>query len=176
MSTATASVAADVLRRWREAATAAATTAQLDVWLVLSLIAQESAGDPLAWRPEPLFLTRYREGIARTIAGVSDAHDRARYEGWFHTDPQVLATSFGLLQVLVVVAIERNIPLRYPTSLCDPAIGLEAGCRHLRGCFTATATSPTPIRSALLRWNGGHNPSYVDETLAWSDALQQAAR
>jgi hypothetical protein len=47
--------------------------------------------------------------------------------------------------------------------LCDPATGLEIGCRVLAAKLAA---SHGDVTRALLLWNGGGNPSYATEVLA----------
>ena len=145
----------------------------LDRWLVLAICAQESGGCCVAWRPEPEFLSRYGAGIAQSVmqSGVT------AYQRWWVRDPLVLATSFGLMQTLVVTAIERGMALEYPTSLCQPEVSLEAGCRQLAFLFGhLTGDVREPIRTTLLRWNGGGDPAYPDKVLAWRDDLMAMAR
>jgi soluble lytic murein transglycosylase-like protein len=165
-----------VYEQWNGIATAVAALRKVDRFLTLAIIAQESAGDTTAWRPEPKFLTRYRDGIARSIEAVPDPDDRRRYARWLERDPMILACSMGLMQVLTIVAIERRVALAYPTSLCDPGVGIEAGCRQLRHCFDATADSDSPRTAALQRYNGGADPHYAAQVLAWSDMLQGISR
>lgn len=165
-----------VYARWHRLAASIAALHTLDRHLVIAVIAQESAGDPCAWRPEPGFLKAYRDGIATSLDAVVDAAARKRYLRWWAKDPLILASSFGLAQVLVIVAIEHKVPLAYPSSLCDPTIGLDAGCRKLRACFDRVQGSTTPILAALNRYNGGGNLEYAAEVLAWQDALMAVAR
>lgn len=41
-------------------------------------------------------------------------------------------TSWGLLQIMGAVARERGFEGRYLAQLCDPELGLEYGCKHLK--------------------------------------------
>ena len=168
-------VGARVAAHWQARVTETATRYQLDPWLALACVAQESRGDPYSWRPELEFVERYRPGIESAIDHVPDLTDRRRYARWWKQDPLVLGTSFGLLQVLTIVAIERGVVLRYPSSLCDPAIGLDAGCRQLRWCAQRTQHATEPKRAMLLRYNGGGNPAYADEVEAWESLLLRIA-
>ncbi len=47
--------------------------------------------------------------------------------------------------------------------LCDPAVGLEFGCRVLAA---KTAAAEGDVSRALLLWNGGGNANYAAEVLA----------
>ena len=71
------------------------------------------------------------------------------------------------------VALEVGMDLTYPTELCIPEIGIEAGCRVLRRCFTQTAqragNTSAPKVEALLAYNGGGDAQYPDRVLAWRD-------
>ena len=55
----------------------AARTAQwqLESWLMVGLIAQESAGNPGALRPEPGFWRRYGANVLRAVAASATTHD-----------------------------------------------------------------------------------------------------
>lgn len=131
---------------------------RLDRLLVLAVVCQESAGDPCAARVERGFWRRYGAGVAANVkASVSTVDDR-----WV-LYPDFMAASYGLMQVLYAVALEVGMDLPYPTSLCDPALGIEAGCRVLRRCFDQALIT----RDALLRYNGGARAAYASEVLAW---------
>jgi soluble lytic murein transglycosylase-like protein len=168
--------AARVHDRWAGLVRVTAALHRVDAMLVLGMVAQESAGDAYAWRAEPQFLANYRAGIARSIEAVSEPDDRRRYARWFERDPMLLASSMGLMQPLLVVAIERGCRLAYPTSLCDAALNLEAGCRQLRHCYDQTKGAPEPQVAALLRYNGGGNPAYPEEVIRWADAMRAVER
>lgn len=167
--------------RWRELARSFGKAHGIDGELVLAVIAQESSGNPYAIRPEPGFFQRYLPGLRRLVShSVSKRDDR-----WFQY-PHVFACSYGLMQVMYPVALERGLDLAYPTELCDPKIGLEAGCRHL--AFLATRVlgedgrrhpdalaDPRALRTVLLLYNGGGDPNYPDRILNWRDRLNGAA-
>jgi len=150
----------DAVLRWRELATVVGGRHRLAPELVLAVTQQESAGDPCAWRYEPAFLTTYAAGIARVVRETGSLRD----DHWLKRDSHVLATSYGLMQCLTVVAIERGMLelLRYPTSLCDPELGLEAGCRHLRWCLDRRGGD---LAAGLARYNGGGKPEYAPSVL-----------
>jgi soluble lytic murein transglycosylase-like protein len=47
--------------------------------------------------------------------------------------------------------------------LCDPATGVDLGCRILAKRMARTRGD---VPAALLAWNGGSNPNYPAEVLA----------
>lgn len=169
MSVADPSVVARVRPQWDAGpGPALAVQYRLDPDLVLAVVCQESAGDTYAWRPEPAFLRRRQDGILTSVQRVKDPVDRRRYLEWMSKDPLIFATSMGLMQSLVITAIEHGIRLAYPTSLCDPAVGLAAGCTKL-GMSMSVLREP---KAALQDYNGGGNPDYADEVLAWRTLIR----
>ena len=171
MSRADERVARDVVLRWDGVAWPIARRHGIGRALLLALVCQESAGDPAARREEPGFLRAYGDGIVRSINRVPNAQDRRRYLEWYARQPIALATSYGLCQVLNIVAIEFGVRLAEVTSQTDPATSLEAGCAKLRSCLQATHGQIGP---ALLRYNGGGAPQYDDEVLAWRALIAKA--
>lgn len=145
-----------------------ATRHNLDAPLVLAVIGQESGGDPYAIRVERGFWRRYGSSAIAIFRRTASSDD----DKW-GTYPDLASTSYGLMQVMYVVAIERGMALRFPTQLCDPVIGIEAGCRHLRYCLDHTANNPT---KALLRYNGGGDPDYPNKVFAWRSATLESLR
>ena len=124
----------------------------LDAGLVCAMIEQESAWDPHAIRYEPGFRLRYvaplrlppSEGIARSI-------------------------SWGLMQVMGQVAREHEFTGKFLSALCDPAMGIEMGCRVFAAKL-ADASGDTA--RGLQLWNGGANPDYATQVLARVSAYQ----
>ena len=118
----------------------------LDPALVCAVIEQESAWDSLAIRYEPGFRALYvaplrlpaSEEIARSI-------------------------SWGLMQVMGQVAREHEFTGRFLSALCDPATGIEIGCRVLRAKLDGASND---ISRGLQRWNGGANGDYAEQVLA----------
>lgn len=182
MSQVDAAVVTRVLGQWYGVADAAARAWTVDRYLVLGVICQESAGDPYAWRPELGFLDRYTQGMRDSIERVSDPNRRARYRKWMSKTPIVLASSYGLMQPLCITAIEQGADLAFPTTLCDPALNCLQGAQKLRQCFNrslaATPGATRPVSelqaAALLAYNGGGDPNYPMEVLAWMAALTAA--
>lgn len=126
----------------------AKTTAQshgLDPVLVCAIVEQESGWCPWAIRFEPAFLERYVKPL-----GLSDTEATARSVSW------------GLMQLMGEVARELGYK-DHLAALCDPAIGLDWGCKHFANKLKSAAGD---VHKALLLWNGGGNPSYPDQVLA----------
>jgi soluble lytic murein transglycosylase-like protein len=123
-----------------------------ELWpeLVCAIVEQESAWDPWALRYEPAFYESYiAPQIARgEIAGVTESRARA--------------FSWGLMQVMGQVAREHGFTGAL-ASLCDPAVGLEIGCRVFAAKLAAAEGNVT---RALLLWNGAGNRDYPAAVLA----------
>lgn len=122
----------------------------LDSVLVCAVTEQESAWNPWAVRYEPGFLSKYIAPLY--MAGKLSA-----------TEAYTRAMSWGLMQVMGEVARENGYGLATLAELCDPAIGLEFGCRILAAKL---ARAKGDIPNALLAWNGGANENYPAEVLA----------
>lgn len=127
------------IEQMQAVARSSAIAAGLDPALVMAVIEHESSWNPWAVRYEPAFYARY-------IASMKLPE----------TEKTLRATSFGLMQVMGQVAREKGFDEKYLTALCDPINGVVFGCRKLRECVAATAD----ITAALLRYNGGGDPSY----------------
>jgi soluble lytic murein transglycosylase-like protein len=118
--------------------------------LVGAIVEQESAWNPWALRYEPEFYEKYvAPQIARgAIADVTESRARA--------------FSWGLMQVMGQVAREHGFASEPLASLCDPAVGLEIGCR----VFAAKLAAEGNVTRALLLWNGAGNQDYPGAVLA----------
>ncbi len=117
--------------------------------LVCAVIEQESAWNPWAVRYEPVFLSRYVAPLY--TAGKLSA-----------TEAYTRSMSWGLMQVMGQVAREFGFSAVSLAELCDPATGLELGCRILLARLVYSNNDTT---AALLAWNGGANPNYPSEVL-----------
>ena len=120
----------------------------LEPHLVCAVVEQESAWDTFAARFEEGFLEKYIKPIAQHMPP---------------TEEMTRSMSFGLMQLMGEVARELGFAGHFLTSLCDPATGLEYGCRHLKNKLDHAGGDVT---KALLAWNGGAKPSYPSEVLA----------
>ena len=124
--------------------------------LICAVIEQESSWDRWATRYEPAFYARYIEPqMARTAetrsASLSD------------TEAHMRAFSWGLMQVMGQVAREHGFSGSSLAELCDPATGIDVGCRVLASKLAAAEGN---VVRALLLWNGGANQKYPDAVLA----------
>ena len=129
---------------------AAAAAHKLDPALVCAVVEQESAWNPWAVRYEPDFLARY----------VAPLYNAGKISA---TEAYTRSISWGLMQLMGEVARELGCAAPSLAQLCDPATGLEFGCRQLRAKLDASTGDPT---RALLAWNGGANQNYPAEVLA----------
>lgn len=108
--------------------------------LVAAICRVESGFEPWAARHEPGF--RWLLAGAERPGACSQA-----------TEQQFQKTSFGLMQIMGAAARERGFS-GWLTGLCDPAVGLEYGCRHLKwfaSRFLAAHGWPGVVRA----WNTG---------------------
>jgi soluble lytic murein transglycosylase-like protein len=122
----------------------------LDPALVCAVIEQESAWNSWAVRYEPGFLSRYVAPLY--TAGKLSA-----------TEAYTRAMSWGLMQVMGQVAREFGFKEPSLVELCDPATGVEFGCRILAARLTKAKGD---VPAALLAWNGGADANYPAEVLA----------
>jgi soluble lytic murein transglycosylase-like protein len=119
--------------------------------LVCAIVEKESAWNPWALRYEPEFYEKYvAPQFARgAIADVTESRARA--------------FSWGLMQVMGQVAREHGFKSESLAFLCDPAMGLEIGCRVFAAKLAAAEGNVT---HALLLWNGAGNQDYPGAVLA----------
>ena len=89
--------------------------------LIAAIVQVESSGNTWATRWEGGFYDRYiRDRTWPVYGAVSKSTERVG-----------LATSWGLMQVMGATARERGYDRPFFAELCDPATGIEYGCRHL---------------------------------------------
>lgn len=122
----------------------------LDPALVCAVVEQESGWNTWAMRYEPAFFQKY---VAHQV-NLSDTERQAR------------ATSWGLMQVMGEVARERGFKPQFLSSLCDPDLGLNVGCDHLKHMLDLANGDQA---QALLKWNGGGNAEYPLQVIARID-------
>ena len=122
----------------------------LDPALVCAVCEQESGWNSWAIRYEPAFYRHYLQPMIAKGALHDETETRAR------------AFSWGLMQVMGQTARENGYG-GHLAGLCDPAAGIEVGCRVLTGKL---AEAQGDVERGLLLWNGGANSSYPAEVLA----------
>jgi len=151
----------------------------LDPRLICALCEVESSWNPWAVRHEP----RYRWLWALTYEDYPmEPHfqsEELHLPGYTAITEQILQrTSWGLMQIMGAVARERGFR-DWLTGLCDPAVNLEWGCRHLRWMIDHNNAYGLPDyrikpEDLAAAWNGGtrvvvddkyKNQSYVDRVV-----------
>ena len=130
---------------WREIVVAA-TKYALDPILVEALVVTESSGNTDAFRFERDFWNRYLK-------------PNKLYNG---KNPRRVSSSYGLMQIMYPVAIERGYPVDlHPELLFVPETGLDYGCKHLRFLFDwakegwPESSEQDILESVLASYNGG---------------------
>ena len=94
----------------------AAADYRLDPVLVEAIVVQESAGNADAFRWERDFWNRLLKPKPE----------------WASKNPRRVSSSYGLMQIMFPVAVERGYdPAHPPEMLFVPEVGLRWGCKHL---------------------------------------------
>jgi soluble lytic murein transglycosylase-like protein len=128
-----------------ELARRTAANLNLDGALVCAIVDQESEWDTWSIRYEPGFRSRYVAPLE-----LPPTAEIARSISW------------GLMQLMGQSARELGYTGQL-AQLCDPATGLEWGCREFARKLKEAADDDV---KALLLWNGGANPQYPAQVLA----------
>ena len=125
---------------------AAAEKWQLDPILVAAMCWQESTFNTDGFRFEADFYNRYL---------------KPRPE-WVGSNPRRVSSSYGLMQIMFPVAVERGYPKEQaPEGLFVPEVGLEFGNRQLRYMMDKVdakvpqAPGQDRLKAALASYNGG---------------------
>lgn len=139
---------------YRREISEAAAAHGLDPRVVEAVVAVESSGRTHAYRFEPQFFDKYLSGKPE----------------WRSAVPERVSASYGLMQVMFVVAKELGFTGE-PELLFVPRIGLDWGCRKLA---TLMAWAEGDVVRALAAYNGGRggnttpplrNQAYADRVL-----------
>jgi soluble lytic murein transglycosylase-like protein len=145
----------------------AAETQGLWPELVCAIVEQESAWNPWALRYEPAFYEKY---IATSLTARRPDRQASRLGALTSpevpddpTEARARAFSWGLMQVMGQVAREHGFAEASLASLCDPAMGLDVGCRVFAAKLAAAEGN---VSRALLLWNGAGNRDYPAAVLA----------
>ena len=143
---------------YRAEAYAIADSHSLDPNLVIAVALIESSGRTHAYRYEPHFWMKYLVNKPE----------------WDGANPERVSASYGLMQVMYPVALERGFPPNDPPEhLFVPTVGLEYGCRQLRYLLD---WAKGDIEAAIASYNGGtkgnepgvnpkRNKLYLDKVL-----------
>jgi len=136
----------------------------LPVKLVRALVATESSGNPWSMRYEPAFYARYVHGQRHAVFGPCSRP----------TEEMCRAMSWGLMQVMGQTVRELGLKDPFLAALCDPATGLDWGCRYLAKQLKRYQGN---VEAAVAAYNAGsairdedrqswRNQSYVDKVRA----------
>jgi len=185
-----------IARRW-------AQEFGLDPALICALCEVESGWETRAIRQEVGYTYLYglaagETGVIACIQGAAgeQLHTLLKeIQSTIATEVVMQKTSWGLMQIMGAVARERGFG-GWLTELCDPAVNLEWGCRHLRWMelnadsygielCADVLTVPTRLcglpQSLAAAWNGGAarfvngkyaNQSYVDRVVKAMEGYQ----
>jgi hypothetical protein len=154
---------------------AAALRAGLEPALVAALVAQESSGNPWAFRAEPQFHTMWDVAAWQPFRTLSAAEVASE------APPQAFASlapcsrtsewwgqqvSWGPMQLIGATARWQGFRGPFLSELCSPDVGLLWGCRYF-----AHLRSLHPIEKAVSAYNAGaptdaNTESYVKPVLA----------
>ncbi len=132
----------------------AAARYDLPVALIQAIVQVESAGHPWAIRYEPAFFDGF---VAEQGHAVFLPCSRA-------TEERLRAFSFGLMQIMGQTARELGFKGVYLVELCDPATGLEWGCRYLTKQVKRYSGD---LESAVAAYNAGS--ARRDKNGAWAN-------
>jgi hypothetical protein len=156
-----------------------ATRHGLDPLLVQAICQIESGENPWAWNPEPKY--RYLWDVRKkapfrplTILERMSEEPPAdfptpggdRDQEWWGQQ-----ASWGLMQIMGAVAREYGFKGVFLPQLCDPALGLEYGCRIFAALLRRYSTD---VEKALAAYNGG--PAGVGRDLPRAYARKVLAR
>ena len=136
---------------------------KLDPELVAAIVMTESSGNKYAIRYEPAFLVRY----------VEPTMDDSRFASCGHriTEKISRATSWGLMQVMGLVARENGFKGKFLSQLCNPKIGLDMGCFHFAKLLRRH--DGDNIRG-LLAYNGGSDTGYPARVDSWRREISES--
>jgi hypothetical protein len=129
--------------------------------IVLGIILQESRGNTFAWRHEEDWFFRNMNGKKREqLSGWAPAVGELPS---LYDECMQRSCSFGLMQCLGDTARWcAKVTAPYLTALCDPEIGIDAGCRILSFYLKREKT----YEKALAAYNAGTSRSLEGQRYA----------
>lgn len=143
-------------------------------WCLIAAIAKKESGfDTWALRYEPGFFDRYIKDLSRKeVERLAPSVAKGLLS--LDTEKRMMATSWGLMQVMGVVARENGFRGRYLSELCEPEIGVAMGIKYLQQKIKSNPDMP----SAVAAYNAGSarlkkgsrvfvNQDYVDEVMQY---------
>ena len=102
---------------------------KIDEKLIRAIIKKESSGNKWAFRVERGFWARYFSGIKAIFSRTPN-----KDELWL-TYPDIVAASYGLMQIMLTTAMELGFRFQYPFELFEPANNIKFGCLLLKKNF-----------------------------------------
>lgn len=148
------------LRKYKDDIITYATKYKLNHITVAALIVQESSVNPYAVRFEQAFMTRYTDKTRDIPGMVSSAH--------WDSERICRSTSWGLMQIMGLVAREYGYGKLYLSELVDPHDNLDIGCKHLS---TLIQRKGDEVRG-LLAYNGGGDERYPSRIETWRRRIE----
>lgn len=130
--------------------------------LIAAIVKVESGGNTYANRYESHYKWLYK---VEEFANQSMAS--------FATEENSQKTSWGLMQVMGAVARERGFTGDFLTELCDPRLGIEYGCKHLKHYYNRyddwkDAVAAYNAGSSRKKDNGDYvNQAYVNKVFKY---------
>lgn len=140
----------------------------LDSSLVAAIILQESRGKHCASRHEDTWKYVYNAKEFARESGVS-----------VRTEEVGQKTSWGVMQIMGTVARELGFKGQFP-ELCDPALGIEYGCKQLKRIYSKQRELSDIIASynagGAYKKNSGQyiNQEYVDSVTEYYDKIVES--
>ena len=138
---------------------AASVRHAIPVHLIAALCAKESSFDPRAWNPEPRYRylwdcaagKPFRKLTPEENASEIPPRDFTKIGGPLDQEWWGQQASWGLMQVMGGNAREHGFRGVFFTELCDPATGIEYGCRYF-----ARLLARNTVEEAVSAYNWGH--------------------
>lgn len=167
-------------QEWVALATAAARKYKLDPVLFVSLILNESSGDVFATRWERRFYVRYISDrplaqLTRNVVRELDTYQDTTFR-------HCLAYSWGLCQIMGVVAYEYGFTGRHCWELLEPKVNVDIGAQIYASKRSRVKANEPKLseadveRKALLAYNGGGDIEYPDRVYKRKAAAEELVR